>query len=500
MTFTRSRRLLLIGVMLGALITPTTEAAASGTADPCFSGPLKDRVPVVLVHGFNSGPGAWGMAPGTDIKADASGRRFCRSWTRVEAFDYGLESTSWVTDPHVGQALAKRIDALARESRAAGGPGKVVLIAHSMGGLAIRCALDEVCGQGKTNNTADAGKLAADVATVVTFGTPNLGTFWKAKGLSLLADVAGPELSAACQAAQRLAHGLLWASLCDTIKALGTSDAGAAFTPGSREQVALKPWPAALPAVAVAGKITVSTSLFFTKYQLGDLGDGVVGVASAVDGAGTRPRTVDCGAIDLAALKDVVKVDIDCWHGSETKDARFLDIASQALDKVRATLPLNTHTADLRQIRVPAALCDTTHDFTLHNGAATSIPSRFGPLDAATTGSTVFGDLDGDGRDEVATDVYCNFQGGNGIAGQGYVVLTGSSGTLAPIGVVTVQYQPPQTLASAVDSVVISHDRIESGELWLHPDDPFCCPNGHATTTWTFTGGKLVPGRPRLTP
>lgn len=156
------------------------------------------------------------------------------------------------------------------------------------------------------------------------------------------------------------------------------------------------------------------------------------------------------------------------------------------------------HRSKLTSVRVPAALCGTSGDFTLRNGSASGIPSRYGPLDAGTTGKVVYGDLDGDGHDEAAIDVYCNYSGGNGVPGQGYVIITGQGGKPAPLGVVTAQRQTPQTFTSAVETIAISHNRIEATEDWYHPDDADCCPSGRAHTTWTYSPGKLTPGKPRI--
>jgi hypothetical protein len=160
--------------------------------------------------------------------------------------------------------------------------------------------------------------------------------------------------------------------------------------------------------------------------------------------------------------------------------------------------PADLHRTKLTSIRVPASLCDTNGDFTLRNGSASGIPSRYGPLEAGTTGSVVYGDLDGDGHDEAATDVYCNFAGGNGVSGQGFVVITGKTGKPAAVGVVTAQQQTPQTYRSAVETITISRGRIEATEDWYRPDDAHCCPNGRAHTTWTYGAGKLIPGKPRI--
>ena len=94
--------------------------------------------------------------------------------TVVTPFDYystAHQATGWVTDPAIGAALATDITCLASASAAQGGPGEVIIVAHSMGGLAVRCAVDQACvGQGHKAANAD------QIGLVVTLGTPNLGS------------------------------------------------------------------------------------------------------------------------------------------------------------------------------------------------------------------------------------------------------------------------------------------------------------------------------------
>lgn len=78
----------------------------------------------------------------------------------VYTFDYHDFSARWVDDQHLGPALGKAIDCLFEASGE-----KVIVVGHSMGGLIARYAV-----------TQDGGRRAARVSTVVTFGTPQLGS------------------------------------------------------------------------------------------------------------------------------------------------------------------------------------------------------------------------------------------------------------------------------------------------------------------------------------
>jgi triacylglycerol esterase/lipase EstA (alpha/beta hydrolase family) len=119
-------------------------------------------MPVLLVHGFIAGPQIWA----TMTSAIASALQ--AQVKVVPSFNYERRNTSWVTNPAIGPALAARITSLATASKCQRGPGKVIIVAHSMGGLAVRCAVDPGC----------AGKAANpdQIALVITLGTPNLGS------------------------------------------------------------------------------------------------------------------------------------------------------------------------------------------------------------------------------------------------------------------------------------------------------------------------------------
>ena len=81
----------------------------------------------------------------------------------VYTFDYHDFSALWVDDEHLGPALGKAIDCLYEASGE-----KVIVVGHSMGGLIARFAL--------THDAQGGGRRAEHVSTVVTFGTPQLGS------------------------------------------------------------------------------------------------------------------------------------------------------------------------------------------------------------------------------------------------------------------------------------------------------------------------------------
>ena len=127
-----------------------------------------------------------------DILRPGSTSRRTSARTCIDVFDYADASTQWVTDHQIAQQLATTINSLADQSKAAGGPGKVIVVAHSMGGLATRCASAASCS-GVTG-------AAAHIAALITFGTPTLGSFLKGYGASEAEHLVADILSTDCYA------------------------------------------------------------------------------------------------------------------------------------------------------------------------------------------------------------------------------------------------------------------------------------------------------------
>jgi pimeloyl-ACP methyl ester carboxylesterase len=283
---------------------------------------------VLLVHGFNSGPATWTSSTRQYFASNPA--RTC-----VEVFDYADASTQWVTDHRIAPRLATTINSLAEQSKAAGGPGKVIVVAHSMGGLATRCASSVSC-----SGVAGAG---ADIAALITFGTPTLGSYLKGSGASdiehLVADIASTDC-------YETGNGLaILAGFCSQVRALGTSAAGAAFTPGSAQQKALNQVTMPFPVLALAGSVKVETSFFgHPVHLIGDAGDLVVSEDSAlaashqVGGLGGR-AVIDCGSIDLS----VVVTDMRCWHVSEPNNLDFDADALEEITKVETLTSYSTY-------------------------------------------------------------------------------------------------------------------------------------------------------------
>jgi len=213
------------------------------------------RVPVILVHGAAGSPESWGL-PGDSASMFHQVDQIQGVWT--SAFDYTTTSTRWVDDQANGPALAKYIRCVAQASASkdAGGNGKVIIVAYSMGGLLTRYA-------------ATTGGEAGDIAKVITIGTPNTGDF--------LAD-AGKVFHDLLCANARLA--LRSNPAPDSFCTQWTALAGMArFGP---EIKALKELPSTITLDAIAGELSVPMTLGSALVSVPLGGDGLVLTSSAL--------------------------------------------------------------------------------------------------------------------------------------------------------------------------------------------------------------------------
>lgn len=314
------------GLALAPVIS--TDKNNDGTPVRLRPGPSGKYVPVVYVHGWTSSSihdedgkgGAFSAKPDllTSRIGSASPVRSLigniqeLGGTAAFTFDYSRYASRWVTDDNIGPSLAGALDCLADKSGE-----KVIVVAHSMGGLATRQALA---------HGGDA--LAAKVSQVITFGTPNTG--------SLVAAVLAAGIDSAA-AAGLLSGNPLGATLrlilsycgkamsqdqfsagliCSAVPALGSFDSqgGEALRMGSGELKALPPWPEGVTVNSLAGGTElITTSGFFLqpKKTTAAAGDVIVGLDSALSGA-TATKVVRCSyeLTPTTSLVDGARVNI----------------------------------------------------------------------------------------------------------------------------------------------------------------------------------------------
>lgn len=406
-----------VAVLIGVVNVSGAASARVASAAPQHSCPgnLGAKTPVLLVHGYNDDANRW----------KNSYRRFCDARTWATTFNYGDRSArygdpslQWVKDARIGPALAQTISDLAAQSAQGNGPGKVVVIAHSMGGLALRCALVDAC--------AHHGDLRTKVGAAVTFDTPNTGSFLRGNGSiaeSALVTAATWMVSGGCFAAE-LRAGVAGALLefatqfCRHLTGVLTGPAAQAFTRGSTQLNTLPELAGDFPLTAVAGRIALKTTLFYHDVTLGHVGDLVVGEDSAFAAARGRPGaeqvTVDCGAFNLVIVDllmgGVPQIGLRsevprCWHAPEPATTEFLTAARRAVDAYTdSTLVKPVTLADLLSAPVPALRGNPAQNMV--NG---KIPRPYlgGGVELVTTGggAPAYGDLNGDGVPDAAAAV-----------------------------------------------------------------------------------------------
>jgi pimeloyl-ACP methyl ester carboxylesterase len=367
----RGAAALLLLASAGTVIAPAAVASPgrniSASSAPACANDFGTKVPVVLVHGFHEETDVW--KPLTkSIQQDLPD-------AVVTLFDY--PGTQWVTGPDVAPKLADLISCLAGDSTGNGGLGKVIIVAHSMGGLAVRCAVSAAC----------AGPAAAkptQVGLEITLGTPNTGSLLATTGNGL-SDIG----QFSCKTVLAIEPGLAalpcpdllgWLFGAKTPAALAL-ESGVNGNP-SHAIASLPALSSKVPLDAIAGQVTVTTSLFqlgpfsIAGPQLGDLGDLVVSEASALDGApptspphpgssaqhpgpGSGAVTVPCGTISVATLIGVgpslgaVAPDVTCWHETETTDDRW---QGDIITAIKTSLAAGQVTASLPVVSCPTSL------------------------------------------------------------------------------------------------------------------------------------------------
>jgi pimeloyl-ACP methyl ester carboxylesterase len=296
-------------VAMVAAVVPTSGANVQqrrpcGDAVRRVSGARTDA-PVLFVHGFAGGP--------SNFRAERDDRPSMLTMVgdvpRVATytFSYSRDSLAWVSDPTIGPALASAIACIADVH-----DRRVVVVAHSMGGLATQFA------QGQT---VDGRPVATRVGDVITVGTP----FEGAQLLSFASGAGGVVFDAISDAALDTCDETDRASRArDFCGLLGTTETPAvqAMIPGSSQLDALPPWQPGVVVHPIAGDIDVTIDVFGLEQEFG-VGDLAVSVDSALAGAsrGIEPFVAGCrtGFFDIVAAID----DSPCSHTNELANRRI---------------------------------------------------------------------------------------------------------------------------------------------------------------------------------
>ncbi len=279
------------------------------------------RTAVLLVHGFLGSPDSFrrGIVGRHDNPRDLLETVAAVDGASAYTFDYSEHASKWVTDQSIAPALAQSIRCLARASGR-----KVVVVAHSMGGLATRVAQGQVI-KGRA--------VSESVARVITIGTPTQGvlllTYAKdrltAFALQTILDNAGELCDEPPDKDRR--------RLCELLDA-ADAPATEAMAPDSGQLGALPPWGIDVTVHPIAADLIVRVSVLGVGVDV-PLGDIVTTVDSAIADAspGEQPLVVECHT-EIDELVDAVDRSL-CSHGNELAHPRIIRAVR---DQVRAAL------------------------------------------------------------------------------------------------------------------------------------------------------------------
>ena len=175
---------------------------------------------------------------------------------------------------------------------------------------------------------------------------------------------------------------------------------------------------------------------------------------------------------------------------------------------------LNLHTVRWKDAAVPGSICgavDPTGGTALafvhlHDGNAYAKSHRWGDYSiiqiSGAWDRVVYGDVNGDDKDEAAVGVYCSNGGGtaDGILAYARVIYTAAGKTPRVLGVIRPRARSaPGTLPPLVQVTRMDRGKVRVSEAFYGRDDGTCCPSGRATTTWALVKGKLVPRMTKIT-
>lgn len=264
------------------------------------------KTPVILVHGLWSKPRTWSEGRPSMYEVLSSGDR------AIYQFDYESANGTWVTEGDTAHRLAKTIVCFSKLY----GDKRVVIVAHSMGGLLTRAALD----------WAAYGTFAKKVTGhVVTIGTPHEGA--DIGSLSYYANIS------LCNAAF-----VWWGDEAqENCRVIESSKAVSAMRPGSDELVALPHLPSGISIKAIAGEVKAPVCAFWGCSEPRSTGgDLLVSVKSATaeyttTGVGDGKVVFDC--VDPVAVPNASHP--WCEHSSMLKSPR---VQSEVKTSIQAYL------------------------------------------------------------------------------------------------------------------------------------------------------------------
>lgn len=487
-------------------------------------------VPVLMVHGWTSSATHTPARDGAfsariDLTANRVGvKPVPRSLigqlqgvggTAVYTFDYHDVSGRWVTDSNIAPELGAAIECLYSEF-----DQRVIVVAHSMGGLATREALSARSGNGVPR--------PEQVSRVVTFGTPHTG--------SMLAAIAGGGLSRAptqtaallrlllSTCGQRSAAKFESGSTCDVLQpAVRAFDgpAGRALRSGSPELQALR-FPG-VPFHALGGetefRLSTPIGWFGLRGEVSKVpaGDLIVMPDSARHRA-TEHRMLRCEfelnparvrndfvlsqLVRVKAKSETRQISLNagasaCYHGNLM---RSIELTNDALgivaDDVASRSP--TRATDLLRAPVPSVcgLPEGILDAGVLDPIMPEAPDARTWInfegDRIRQNDVAFGDVNGNAVDDAVVALNCN-QGGVPW-GQSLQFYTGATPTrLGGIDLYDINAEG----LNAGDRAAVHDMTLEDGVAhvrWMsnREDDYGCCPTLSWEADFRWNGSKVV--------
>jgi pimeloyl-ACP methyl ester carboxylesterase len=491
--------LLVLSALIVARPAPaaTSAPATAGCANVTQPGIIAGTTPILFVHGIDSDPTAWtaGTVSGTSVAPlayvdGALGTRvtgYTFDWSGYSGFRSG-STLSWVTGPPApgpGELLAQAIKCVAGKAGR-----KVIIVAHSMGGLLAEYA-------------SSVGSVSGEIAAVFTLGTPYQGSQLDSAAtgaLGWLTQAIGGYCSGASgkQHVKEPSGGV--SALCRLVSQRDDPGMQGMRTGLARGQGwhALS-WPGVFPVFPLAASIQATSwqplPLPGLQLTFADFGDFVVGTSSELSG-GTTP-TVSCtvpitGSPDLATLLGAVTAS-SCFHTNEPDNKTLLDtiistITEHHLLPTAATSGSHVDWRNTSYVTTCGGEAQQPFTVTVRDGHATYAPSSQSAYDIRVT-AIAQGHLLGGASDVTAVLLTCTPTPSNFFTTEIHV-FTADNKPLT-----TVQ-QPP--------------DLIPGGYMPYFSGNPFLISNGLLTTgagyhpschacgvvpyllTWELNGNNLV--------
>lgn len=168
---------------------------------------------------------------------------------------------------------------------------------------------------------------------------------------------------------------------------------------------------------------------------------------------------------------------------------------SAALPSSAAAESFDTHAVPVEDLLVESGVCEASESFRLSTSSATPITTPFGALAAQAEEPLVYGDLDGDGIDEVAVKLVCSFAESGRAAEQGFLLFAHRNTSMRQLAFLTTQRWQDRTRRGVVTEIAFEYEKVVVTEMHFRVRDAECCPSTTTTVDWYYRDGRLVPQR-----